>query len=359
MAQGGERQEKATPRRVERARKEGRFVSSRLLVGAVQFTTAVLLISGISPERVMEIQNRFRSALAASFSSSEITLDGFVSTARNVLIHDLAAWWVWGVVMMVAAVAAQSLTTQFGWATGNLAPKLERLNPTARIQQLPSENLSQLGQVLLLLPLVGWLLFHLIQSNFWQLAATARGNPLAGARAIGQLLDQLLRMAAAVFLVLGLLDYARAYRRYHDSLRMSKQEIKEEQKESEGSPEVKQRMRRLQREYSRRRMMADVEKATTVITNPTHYAVAIRFDFAAMAAPRVVAKGKNYLARRIRERAAAHDVPLVENPPLAQALYRSVRVGEEIPAHLYKAVAEVLAYLYRLMGHRMPGGSGH
>ncbi|MBY0373481.1 MAG: EscU/YscU/HrcU family type III secretion system export apparatus switch protein [Bryobacteraceae bacterium] len=353
----GERQEKATPRRIDRARKEGRFVSSRLLVGAVQFAVAAYLISGVSGERISALQARFRSAIASSFQVQELSVERFLEMARTVLVEDLAAWWVWGLAMMLAAVTMQSLTTQFGWATANLTPKFERLNPLSRIQQLPGENLSQLGQILLLLPVVAFVLFHLIQSNFGLLAATARSHPLAGAQVLGQLISELLRSAAFLFLLLGLIDYAREYRRYHDSLKMSKQEIKEEHKESEGRPEVKQRMRRLQREYSRRRMMADVEKATAVITNPTHYAVAIRFDFAEMAAPRVVAKGKNYLAKRIRERAAAHEVPLVENPPLAQALYRSVRVGDEIPAHLYKAVAEVLAYLYRLMGHRLPGGA--
>ena len=130
---------------------------------------------------------------------------------------------------------------------------------------------------------------------------------------------------------------------------MTKQEVKEEAKESEGNPQIKQRVRRIQRDLARRNMMKEVPQATAVLVNPTHYAVAIRYDMDSMAAPRVVAKGKNYLAQRIRQIANDHEIPIVENQPLAQALYKSADVGQEIPPHLYRAVAEILAYLFKLM----------
>ena len=136
---------------------------------------------------------------------------------------------------------------------------------------------------------------------------------------------------------------------------MSKQEIRDEAKESDGNPQTKARVRRLQRDMRQRHMMRDVATATAVIVNPTHYAVAIRYDQGKSAAPVVVAKGKNYLAARIRLRATENQVPIIENPPLAQALYKTVDVGQEIPAHLYRAVAEILAYIFRLMG-RAGGG---
>jgi flagellar biosynthetic protein FlhB len=136
---------------------------------------------------------------------------------------------------------------------------------------------------------------------------------------------------------------------------MSKQEIKEEIKDLEGNPQMKARIRRLQRDRLRRQMMKEVPKATAVIVNPTHYAVAIRYQMESMSAPVVVAKGKNYLALRIRQKATEHEVPIVENPPLAQALYQSVDVGQEIPAHLYRAVAEILAYIFKLMKGKLPG----
>jgi flagellar biosynthetic protein FlhB len=134
---------------------------------------------------------------------------------------------------------------------------------------------------------------------------------------------------------------------------MSKQEVKEEAKESDVSPQVKGKIRRMRRDLARRRMMKDVATATAVIVNPTHYAVALRYQSGATGTPVVVAKGKNYLALRIRKIATDHGVPLVENPPLAQALYKSVEVGHEIPPALYRAVAEVLAYIYRLTNTRL------
>jgi flagellar biosynthetic protein FlhB len=133
---------------------------------------------------------------------------------------------------------------------------------------------------------------------------------------------------------------------------MSKQDLRDETKETEGNPQMKGRIRRIQRDLARRNMMKDISKATAVIVNPTHYAVAIRYEMEGMAAPLVLAKGRNYLARRIREIAMEHQVPIIENEPLAQALYKSAEVGQEIPAHLYRAVAEVLAYIFKLMHPR-------
>jgi flagellar biosynthetic protein FlhB len=136
---------------------------------------------------------------------------------------------------------------------------------------------------------------------------------------------------------------------------MSKQDIKEEMKDLEGNPQMRARIRRLMRERLRRQMMKEVPKATAVVVNPTHFAVAIRYQVESMAAPVVVAKGKNYLAQRIRQKAVEHQVPIIENAPLAQALYQSVEVGQEIPPHLYRAVAEILAYIFKLMNGRLPG----
>jgi flagellar biosynthetic protein FlhB len=135
-------------------------------------------------------------------------------------------------------------------------------------------------------------------------------------------------------------------------MRMSKQEIRDEAKEADGNPQVKQKIRRLQKEALRRRMMSQVPTATAVIVNPTHFAVAIRYHVESMSTPVVVAKGKNYLALRIRQKAIENLVPIVENPPLAQALYASVEVGQEIPANFYRAIAEILAYIYKLRGAR-------
>ena len=155
-------------------------------------------------------------------------------------------------------------------------------------------------------------------------------------------------------MLFGCIDLIRQRRRFSKDLRMSRQEVKEEFKETEGNPQMKTRIRRLLRDRLRRNMMKQIPTATAVIVNPTHYAVAIRYEMEWASAPTVVAKGKNYLALRIRQRAIDHQVPLIENPPLAQALYKSAEIGQEIPPHLYRAVAEILAYIYRLMRGRLP-----
>jgi flagellar biosynthetic protein FlhB len=152
-----------------------------------------------------------------------------------------------------------------------------------------------------------------------------------------------------VLVLFGAIDLFRQKRKLDKQLRMTKQEVRDEMKENEGNPQIKSQIRRLRRQLLRGRMMSEVPKATVVLVNPTHYSVAIRYDPATMASPVVVAKGKNYLAKLIREKAVRHQVPIVENQPLARALYSSANVGQQIPIEFYRAVAEILAYLYRMM----------
>ena len=229
------------------------------------------------------------------------------------------------------------------------------LDTLRKLRELPRQNLPLFIQAVVLLPVFGAAGWGVVMDNLNALAAMPLESVPAGARQAGASLESLIWKAAAVFLALGMFDYWRQRRRYMADLRMTKQEVRDEMKELEGNPQVKVRIRRLQRDLLRRRMMHQVPKATAVIVNPTHYAVAIRYAMEAMAAPVVVAKGKNYLAQRIRQKAVLHQVPIVENPPLAQALYKAAEVGQEIPAHLYRAVAEILAYIFKLMNGRLPG----
>jgi flagellar biosynthetic protein FlhB len=235
-----------------------------------------------------------------------------------------------------------------------LAPDLGRLNPIAKLRDLPRQNLSGLVEAAILLPLFLWAVFVVVREKLDSFLALPLGSVESGCSFLAGSLLELFWKAAALFLVFGAVDFYRQLRRHRQDLRMSKQEIKEEMKELEGNPQMKARVRRLQRDRARRNMMKEVPTATAVVVNPTHYAVAIRYRMDDMAAPAVVAKGKNYLARRIREKAIEHQIPIIENPPLAQALYKSVEVGQEIPPHLYRAVAEILAYVFKLMNGRPP-----
>jgi flagellar biosynthetic protein FlhB len=214
---------------------------------------------------------------------------------------------------------------------------------------LPRKNFSSLQEAVLLLPLMLFISWAVISANMDDFLRLPFQNLWGGVRQAGEAISQLLWKSAAVFLIWGSVDLFRQRRRYINDMKMTKQEVREEVKQNEGNPEIKMKIRRIRRELLRRRMMSEVPTATAVIMNPTHYAVALRYDMQGMAAPRVVAKGKNYLALRIKDKALQHQVPVIENPPLARALYKQVEVGQEIPAQLYRAVAEVLAYVFRIL----------
>ncbi len=353
MAEQG-RTEKPTPQRLKKAREQGRYVSSRELISSLEFLAAIYVLTHFGPDWFLGLRARMGAWIELAFRAPELTANELTRLGRELIVQDLGPVWVSGLGLVFVALAAQMATTQFGFATANLAPQLNRLNPMSRLKEYPAQAARQFGQALLVLALAGLALYLVALHKYPLMLSWGRGGVASGLSGFAATAGDLLQKGAYVFALLGVADLVRVYRRYQNELMMTKQEIKEEMKDAEGSPEVKRKLRRMQRDRSRRRMMADVERASAIITNPTHYAVAIRFDLATMAAPKVVGKGKNFLARRIRERAAAKGIPIVENPPLARALYASVGVGQEIPAHLYRAVAEILAYIYRLMGGKLP-----
>lgn len=354
MADSSQRTEQPTPRRLEKARKEGQFPASREFVGSITFLTFVWLA-----------HSQATNALSASRKFMKGMLEqAFVAELTPLTVVHWLGRAGWGYLGMLCAAGlglsalfagVHLLTTGFGFSGKKLAPDFSRLNPMARLGQMLSQNLSACAQALLLLPAFGWIVWRLAKSNWATYLQLPRMPLEQGLGRVGESLGDLLWKASMLFLVFGAVDLFRQRRRWMGQLRMSKQEIREEQKEVEGNPLIRMRIRRLQREASRRRMMQQVPKATAVIVNPTHYAVAIRYQLSASGAPKVVAKGKNWLALRIREVAVRNQVPVVENAPLARSLYGSVEVGQEIPAHLYQAVAEVLAYIYRLMRGNLPG----
>lgn len=359
MADKDRRTEAPTPQRIRKAREEGRFPTSREMTAATQFLAWTVLLTSWTLW-VDPVLRGFSSLLAAAFHPDRAL------AAWQYLPGTSAAGWIGAAVACLGAVALLGLLThlaitEFGFAPAKAAPDFQRLNPAAHLRELPRKNLDQAVAAVVMLPILLALLWLALRSR-WQEFLMLPLMPVArGAAVVGGAISDLLWKAAAIFLAWGALDLFRQRRRYFRDLRMTRQELREELRQNEGSPEIKARIRRLRRELLRRRMMSEVPKATAVVVNPTHYAVALRYDRHTMAAPRVVAKGKNYLAQKIREKALEHQVPVVENPPLARALYRQVEVGQEIPVELYRAVAEVLAYVYRMMhgngaGGKTPGG---
>ena len=348
MADRGQRTEPPTQRRLEKARQEGPFPAARELVSALQFAVFVALVAAGGGRWFAGLEQTARELFsrppAADCTAATVTRLAWQIAARHLGPPALA-----GMALVAATLLFRLVTTRFGLSLKKLAPDLGRLNPLSRLRELPGQNLASLAQAVVLVPLFGWAVYAIARNQLDGFLRLPLAAVESGARLVAGTVVELLWKAAGLFLVFGCADLFRQVRRYRRDLRMSKQEIREEVKESEGNPQMKARIRRLQRERARRRMMKDVPSATAVVVNPTHYAVALRYRMDSMAAPLVVAKGRNYLAQRIRQKAVEHQVPIVENPPLAQALYKSVEVGQEIPPHLYRAVAEILAYIFRLM----------
>jgi flagellar biosynthesis protein FlhB len=354
MADNGKGQatEQPTQRRLDKARKDGRFPVSREMSAAVQFLTFAMLLAAYGEQWFQGLADCMRRLLVHAFTA-ELTPRELRVIAATVLLRNLAPFAAVGAALLVVSGGTQLAITRFGFAAKNAAPQFGRLNFLRKARELPRQNLPMLLQAVMLLPVVGMALWGVVKENLDGLTAMPLESVREGAHQMTTSIKTLIWRAAFVFFVLGAFDYWRQQRRYTADLKMSKQEIREEMKELEGNPEIKSRIRRLQREWMRRRMMQQVPKATAVIVNPTHYAVAIRYAIETMPAPVVVAKGQNYLALRIRQKAVEYQVPVIENPPLAQALYRSAEIGQEIPGHLYRAVAEILAYIYRLTGGRL------
>jgi flagellar biosynthetic protein FlhB len=354
MADKSQQTEKPTPRRLEKAREEGQFPVSREFVAGMQFLAFVVILGACSRQWLAGLVEASRFVMRRAFHAE------LSPRVLFELLHLLASRVAFPLLTAGAAVAAFSLlvhlaVTQLGFSLKKLAPDFTRLSPMKRIAELPAQNLPQLMQALFLLPVFGLALYIVAGNSVPLFLALPFQSIEGGLRTVAASIDDLLWKAAGALFLWGAVDLARQRRQWSQSMRMSKQEIRDESKESEGNPQVKGRIRRLQRDLLRRQMMKEVPTATAVVVNPTHYAVAIRYKMETMSAPVVVAKGKNYLALRIRMKAVEHMVPIVENPPLAQALYKSVDVGQEIPASFYRAIAEILAYIYRLRNSRRSG----
>jgi len=358
MADTSEKTEKATPQRLKKARKDGEFPVAREFVSAVQFLAFILLAAAYFPDWMQTLQAAVRMGLRQAFTESLTPNDAMAIMGRlsAAVLRPLAFL---GLALLVVTVLFQAASTNLGFSLARLTPNINRLNVFRRLKDMPGNNMASFLQAVAMIPVMFWLTWTMVRERLPELLRLPLMSVTSGAVTAGLLLKDTMRKASFVLVLLGLVMIVRERSRYSQRLRMSKQDQRDEAKETDGNPQTKARIRRIQRDMRRRNMMREVAKATAVIVNPTHYAIAIQYEQGAMAAPRVVAKGKNYLAARIRKRAIENQVPIIENPPLAQALYKSVDVGQEIPAQLYRAVAEILAYIFKLMGNSRPGNMGH
>jgi flagellar biosynthetic protein FlhB len=339
--------EKPTGRRLQKARTEGQFIASRELVAAGQFLVFLAIVAAWFPGWLAGMKAMMRQSLTGAFRGDLdiTTLPGLFWVLIQKAFVPLSLL---GFLTGMSTLVLHLGITKFGFSFKKLIPDFTRFNPANKIKQMATQGPGALLQASVMLVVFGATIYVIARQNAEKFLALPFASLEVGLQTVGASLKQLLWKAAAAFLLFGIIDLIRQYRRYMKQLRMSKQEVKDEMKDMEGNPHVRGKIKRLRKDLLRRRMMKEIPTATAVIVNPTHFAVAIRYGYESSSTPVVIAKGKNYLALRIRQIAIENNVPLVENPPLAQALYKSVEVGQEIPPALYRAVAEVLAYIYRL-----------
>jgi flagellar biosynthetic protein FlhB len=354
MPDKSEQTEKATPHRLKKAREEGRFPAAKDLVAAIQFVAFVAWLGYSGDDWMAHVKTALRILFASAFRR-DLSFQSIGVSLAQTIERCFAPLVPLAGILLGITLGTQLLVTGFGLSAKGLIPDLNRLNPFSKFKQLRRQNVPAFFQALVLIPVFGYAVFVIVRNRLDEFYSLPAQSLVASIHVVTSSLQDLLWKAAGAFMVFGLVNFFRQRSQFSGDMKMSKQEIKDESKQTDGNPQIKSRIRRLQRELRRRTMMKDVAKATAIIVNPTHFAVAIRYKMSSMAAPTVVAKGKNFLAARIRKLADEHQIPIVENPPLAQALYKSAEVGQEIPADLYKAVAEVLAYIFKLMKGRMPG----
>ena len=347
MDDAEDRTEQPTPRRREEARESGQVTRSQDLTAAAVLLGGLLVLK-VFGTSMLEHMLALTQELGCA---GDVSTAGLQTWAARALLA--AALITLPLLALLMLIAAGSTMVQSGivvtWK--KLAPSLDKLDPVAGLRRLfSSEALTKLGLGLLKMALVGAVAYTTIVGQITPLLSTGALGPRGILHVAGSLAFALALRLGLVLLVLALLDYYYQRWQLERSLRMTRQELRDELKRMEGDPVMKQRRRQIQARLALQRIGIDVPKSDVVVTNPTHYAAALRYDDRAMAAPRLVAKGKDYLAVRIREVAQEHGIPIVQRPPLARALYASVEVGHEVPPMLYRAVAEVLAYVYQLTG---------
>jgi flagellar biosynthetic protein FlhB len=344
----GEKTEEATPKRREEARKKGQVFKSMELVGAVSLLATYFTLQFAGPfigGRVFAFsRNLWEQGVTQDWSEAGVRM-----LMNNVYILVALVAAPVALAGAVAGVLGNVVQVGFLFTGEPLTPNFDRINPASGFKRVFSKRaLVDMLKAILKILIIGWVAYKTVSDDL-------DAFPLLIGLEIPQMMEflidlisRLLLWVGVAMLVLAVADYMYQRWEYEESIKMTKQEVKEEWKQTEGNPEVRAKIKQRQRELARGRMMDDVKKADVVVTNPTHFAVALAYKPNSMAAPRVLAKGQGLIALRIRELAKASEVPVVENPPLARQLFKVADIGQEIPADLFQAVAEVLAYVFQL-----------
>ena len=343
-----EKTEEPTQRRQEESRKKGQVAKSAELSSVFVILAAFMALKTAGPH----VYEKLTGYMRHIFSEASVRGD-FTIQSVHVIILDAGMLFLEIVLPIMLSVLAVSVTVGFlqvgfMFSPETIMPQFSRINPISGLGRIFSKrSLVELVKSLVKIVVVVYFIYRFVMKETIRIPALMQSELTESFVVIANLVFDLAMQIALILLVLAILDYGYQWWEHMQNLKMSKQEVKEEMKQTEGNPQVKSKIREKQRAMAMRRMMQEVPKADVVVTNPTHFAVALKYE-TGMEAPVVVAKGADFIAQRIREIAKANDVVIVENKPLAQALFRTAEIGEGIPADHYKAVAEVLAYVYRL-----------
>ena len=348
---GGEKTEEATPKKLQDARKEGQVARSVELVNGLSLLAAFLclkLFGGFIAKGFVECFDVFMKKIP-TFAEQEFNIAAALGIFLEAVL--ITAKCVLPVVAACMVIGFLGNALQFSWqVTGKpLMPKFNKLNPISGFKKMFSaDKLFELLKSVLKIGMIMIIVYNAVKDKWGMLLNL---YDISFNTALVGVYNTVLNLAielSALFLVIGIADFIYQKMKFAKEMRMTKQEIKDEFKQSEGDPQIKGQIRQKMREASRRRMMQELPTADVVITNPTHFAVAVRYNREQDDAPVIVAKGADYVAQTIKEKAAEYDIVIVENKPLARMLYFNVEIGEQIPPELYQMVADVLVYVYKV-----------
>jgi flagellar biosynthetic protein FlhB len=351
---GGEKTEPATGKKLNDARKEGQTAKSKELVTSIMLLSLFLVIKfyiGNMGQQMILCFSKYYDQFAKVIRNGEqgLRMQDCQLLVRTGLTDVLNLAVPFYIVAFVVAFLANALQQKWMITTKPLQPRLDKFNPVNGVKRLFNvKQLVQLGKQIAMLVAIGVVVYVTIKDKLAIILTFYNLSLTEVISIVGDLLIDLGLRISAIFLIIGIVDLFYQRWKFKEDMKMTKQEVKDEYKNQEGDPQVKSQIRRKMNEISRRRMMEALPEADVVITNPTHFAVALKYEANVGRAPVVIAKGADYLAQDIKERAREYNIEIVENKPLARILYHNVDVGAEIPPELYQAVAEVLAFVYQL-----------
>jgi flagellar biosynthetic protein FlhB len=355
----GERTEEPTAKKRADARQRGQAAKSQDLSAVIIMAGVTAMLFLFGPYAFRSLLRITRHSLGPDGLEQATSLDEFIGTLSKVGAEVALAVVPSFIVMFLVAAIAQVVQVGLMFSTKAIEPSLSKINPVKGLQKLFSKRSVVRGTLDLLkfAALVAAVYVAMIGYND-DISALPLLTIMGAVEKIAEIILVVALHILAVLLLIGLLDFTYQKWQTTQDLKMTKHEVKDERKSMEGNPEVRAKRAKLARQQAIQRVQNDVPQADVVVTNPTHVSVALKYDAGEMSAPRVIAKGADYLALRIRQVAASAGVPIVERPPLARALYGRCEVGDEVPEREYEAVAEVLAYVYQLAGRTSPVGAG-